>query len=67
MVKEYYSVFGLTPQFYLATRPNDYMGELATWDKAEKDLISALKKEKIETKKDKTKCTIIVNFCVQYC
>ncbi|GBE16399.1 threonine--tRNA ligase 2 [bacterium BMS3Abin15] len=48
MVKEYYGVFGLDPQFYLATRPDDYMGDIKTWNKAEKDLVSALKKEKIK-------------------
>ena len=42
------SVFNFTPQFYLATRPDDYMGELKTWDKAEKDLANALEKEKIK-------------------
>lgn len=48
MVKEYYGVFGFEPQFYLATRPDDYLGDLKTWNKAEKDLESALKKEKIK-------------------
>lgn len=48
MVKEYYGVFGFEPQFYLSTRPDDYLGELNTWNKAEKDLESALKKEKIK-------------------
>jgi len=48
MVKEYYEVFGIDPEFFLSTRPEDFMGEIATWDKAEKNLKEALKKEKIE-------------------
>lgn len=48
MVKEYFTVFDIHPEFFLSTRPEDYMGELATWDKAEDNLRIALKKENIE-------------------
>lgn len=48
MVKEYYKVFKIKPEFFLSTRPEDFMGEIATWDKAENNLKYALKKEKIE-------------------
>ena len=48
MAKEYYQAFGIEPQFYLSTRPEDFMGEVKDWDEAEKDLESALKKEKVE-------------------
>lgn len=48
MVKEYYSHLGLVPKYYLSTRPEDYMGEIATWDKAEADLRRVLEEEKIE-------------------
>lgn len=48
MAKEYYRVFGITPEFYLSTRPDDYMGDLASWKKAEKALENALKHEKVE-------------------
>jgi threonyl-tRNA synthetase len=47
MVKEYYKVFDITPEFYLSTRPEDFMGEISTWDKAESDLKAALDKESI--------------------
>jgi threonyl-tRNA synthetase len=48
MVKEYYKVFEIEPEFYLSTRPENYMGEIATWDKAEDDLKQALAKENIK-------------------
>lgn len=48
MVKEYFNVFGIKPEFFLSTRPEDSMGEIATWDKAEDNLRTALKKENIE-------------------
>lgn len=48
MVKEYYKALNLKPEFFLSTRPEDYMGEISTWDKAEEDLRDALAAEKIE-------------------
>ncbi len=48
MVKEYYKVFGINPEFFLSTRPEDFIGEIATWDKAEENLKQALKKESIK-------------------
>jgi threonyl-tRNA synthetase len=48
MVKEYYPAFGLVPKYYLSTRPDDFMGEASGWNRAEKNLSSALKKEKIK-------------------
>ncbi|MFA4998994.1 MAG: threonine--tRNA ligase [Candidatus Paceibacterota bacterium] len=47
MVKEYYKVFKIKPEFFLSTRPDDFMGEIPTWDKAEDNLKNALGKEKI--------------------
>jgi threonyl-tRNA synthetase len=47
MAKEYYQAFGIEPQFYLSTRPENFMGEIKDWDEAEKDLESALRKEKV--------------------
>ena len=35
---EMYSVFGLEYQLTLSTRPDDFMGEIETWNKAESDL-----------------------------
>jgi len=48
MVKEYYKVFEIEPEFYLSTRPENFMGEIPTWDKAEDDLKQALAKEDIK-------------------
>jgi len=48
MVKEYYPAFGLEPKYYLSTRPEDFMGKESEWDLAEKNLVSALKLEKIK-------------------
>ncbi len=36
-----YSVFGLNYSIELSTRPDDYIGEIAVWDQAEKDLKQA--------------------------
>jgi threonyl-tRNA synthetase len=47
MVKEYYKAFGIKPEFFLATRPDDFMGQIPDWNKAETNLKNALKKEKI--------------------
>ena len=48
MVKEYYAALTIEPQFFLSTRPDDFMGEIPTWDKAEEDLRKALESEGIE-------------------
>lgn len=42
IVREVYSLFGLTYGFTLSTRPEKYMGDAETWDKAEADLRTAL-------------------------
>ena len=38
LTKELYSVFGLDYVLTLSTRPDDYMGEIETWNRAETDL-----------------------------
>lgn len=48
MIQEYFSTFDIEPVFYFSTRPDDFIGEVKTWDKAEKNLMNALKKEKIK-------------------
>jgi len=48
MVKVYYPAFGIKPEFFLATRPDDFMGHESEWDQAEKNLAGALKKEKVK-------------------
>jgi len=42
IAKEMYSVFGLDYQLTLSTRPEDFMGEIETWDRAEADLKNVL-------------------------
>lgn len=37
-----YSIFGLEYQLTLSTRPEDFMGEIETWDRAEADLRKVL-------------------------
>lgn len=37
-----YGIFGLDYELTLSTRPDDYMGEIETWNKAEKDLRNVL-------------------------
>ena len=48
MTKEYYGVFGIKPEFFLSTRPEDFTGAIKDWAEAEKDLQNALEKEKVE-------------------
>ncbi len=42
IAKRLYSIFGLEYLLTLSTRPDDFMGEIETWDKAEADLKSVL-------------------------
>lgn len=45
--KEIYKLFGLRPSFYLATRPDNALGDPVLWEKAEAALEGALKKNKL--------------------
>ena len=47
-IKEFYQLFELKPEFKLATRPENYMGELKLWQKAEKTLEFSLKQNKLK-------------------
>jgi threonyl-tRNA synthetase len=40
----YYSIFGLRYELRLGTRPDDYIGDLETWDRAERTLKTILDK-----------------------
>ncbi len=42
IAKNLYSVFGLEYKLTLSTRPDDFMGEIETWNKAEKELKEVL-------------------------
>ena len=42
LVRRVYDDFGLTPEMKLSTRPDEYLGEKATWDHAEAELKKAL-------------------------
>ncbi|MBI4085011.1 MAG: threonine--tRNA ligase [Candidatus Liptonbacteria bacterium] len=44
IVERFYSVFGLSYSFRLGTRPDNFMGDKKTWDKAEGTLEKILKK-----------------------
>jgi len=44
----FYSIFDIKFRIRLGTRPDDYMGDLSTWNKAEKDLQEIMKNAKIE-------------------
>jgi threonyl-tRNA synthetase len=44
IVKRVYGDFGLTPEMTLSTRPEEYLGEKATWDHAESELKKALER-----------------------
>jgi threonyl-tRNA synthetase len=48
MVKSYYKSMTLEPKFFLSTRPDDFMGEIKTWDKAEKELKETLEEEGLD-------------------
>lgn len=43
LVDDIYKAFGMTYDIYLSTRPEEFMGEPATWDRAEAALERALK------------------------
>ena len=44
IVERFYSIFGMKYSFRIGTRPEKFMGEAKTWDKAEKTLENILKK-----------------------
>ncbi|MDR0462660.1 MAG: threonine--tRNA ligase [Pseudomonadales bacterium] len=48
MVKEYYGILDVEPKFFLSTMPDDHMGEVATWERAEEALRNALADENID-------------------
>jgi len=48
LVNKFYSIFNFKPNFYLATRPDKAMGDKKLWDKAEKSLEEALKKNEVK-------------------
>lgn len=50
MTKEYYQTFGISPEFFLSTRPDDFIGDIKDWDEAEKNLKAALTGEDVAFK-----------------
>jgi len=44
----FYSIFGIKFKIRLGTRPDDFMGDIATWDKAEKELEQILIENKFD-------------------
>lgn len=47
-VQEFYRLFKLNPEFKLATRPENYMGDKKLWQKAERALEFSLKQKKLK-------------------
>lgn len=47
LVIEVYKSLGFNPKFYLATKPDKAMGDVKTWQEAEKDLEKALKDSRV--------------------
>ncbi|MFH0923499.1 MAG: threonine--tRNA ligase [Candidatus Falkowbacteria bacterium] len=47
-VREYYKALNVEPNFFFADRPDDFMGEIQTWGKAETALKKALKSQNID-------------------
>jgi threonyl-tRNA synthetase len=45
MVREYYEILGVEPKLFLSTMPDDHLGEVATWERAEAALREALDSE----------------------
>lgn len=43
LIDDFYAPFGMPYHIKLSTRPDDYMGELSLWDRAEEALAAALK------------------------
>lgn len=50
LMTETYSTFGFTPMYYLSTRPDEAMGDIEIWNKAEESLSSALKANNLDFK-----------------
>lgn len=48
MTQEFYAKLGLEPKFFLSTRPDDFMGKIDAWDRAENDLKNTLKAKGID-------------------
>ena len=48
MIKVYYKSMALVPKFFLSTRPDDYMGEIDVWEKAEKSLKETLEENDLD-------------------
>ncbi len=48
LIIKVYTIFGFEPTFSLATRPEDSMGDPALWEKAERSLEEALKRNQID-------------------
>lgn len=48
LINNFYKIFGFKTSYYLATRPDEAMGEKSLWNKAEDTLAKALKQNKIK-------------------
>ncbi len=50
LIKKFYSIFNLVPEYHLSTRPDEALGTKETWDNAEAALAAALKANNLEYK-----------------
>ena len=50
LIKEFYSLFNLEPQYFLSTMPDKALGSRETWEKAEKALEDSLKSNDLKYK-----------------
>ncbi len=48
LVKKFYKLFNLKPRFFLSTKPDEAMGDIKLWEKAEESLGYALKSNKLK-------------------
>jgi threonyl-tRNA synthetase len=47
LIDVFYAAFGMTYEVVLSTRPDDYMGSLALWNKAEAELEEAMRRRQL--------------------
>lgn len=50
LVKKFYSNFNLKPEFFLSTMPDEHMGDVKVWEKAENALKNSLKSNHLDYK-----------------
>ena len=62
-----YSTFGFTYTLKLSTRPEKFLGEIETWDKAEKMMEESLNESGLAWKLNPAGTTFIINIILHLC